>query len=146
MTAIDPRIIKFLRRHHVLTLATLADLATGELWACNLFYAYCQVDGKGPCLVFTSGAQTHHAAQFVRHPRVAGSVVLETKVVAKVQGLQLQGTVHRGDEAARSAYLKRFPYAAVLLKELWTLELTRLKYTDNTLGFGTKLHWNKETV
>lgn len=138
----DPRILKFIRRHHVLTLASIGDTddERNELWCCNLFYAYTD-RFPYPALVFTSGADTLHARHFSQHPEVAGSIVLESRVVGRLQGLQLQGIVRKGDKTAREIYLRRFPYAAVILKELWVLEITRLKYTDNTLGFGTKLNW-----
>lgn len=149
----DSRIVRFIGRHRVLTLAT-ADSATGELWCCNLFYAYMPSgqatdcpDFAGGAFVFTSPEATRHAAMFSACPKVAGSVVLESKVVGRLQGLQLQGIVRRADTsaellaAAKKAYLKRFPFAAPMLSDLWVLEVTRLKYTDNTLGFGTKLHW-----
>lgn len=149
--AVDPRIVRFIGRHRVLTLAT-ATPETGDLWCCNLFYAYMPAsaalpDCAGGAFVFTSPEATRHAAMFSASPNVAGSVVLESKVVGRLQGLQLQGIVRRADTApetlaaAKGAYLKRFPFAAVMLSDLWVLEVSRLKYTDNTLGFGTKLHW-----
>lgn len=147
--SVDPRILRFIGRHRVLTLATASP--EGEVWCCNLFYAYLAPggvpDSAGGSFVFTSPAETKHAAMFTDRPEVAGSVVLESKAVGRLQGLQLQGIVRRADTspellaAAKHAYLKRFPFAAVMLSDLWVLEVTRLKYTDNTLGFGTKLHW-----
>ena len=148
-TCPDPRILRFIGRHRVLTLAAAAPEA-GDLWCCNLFYAFLMpgiLGYEGGAFVFTSPEQTRHAAMFSGNPAVAGSVVLESKVVGRLQGLQLQGTVHRADtsaellSAAKKAYLKRFPFAAPMLSDLWVLEVTRFKYTDNTLGFGTKLHW-----
>lgn len=145
----DPRILRFIGRHRVMTLAASAA-GTGELWCCNLFYAFLApgtIGFGGGAFVFTSPAATRHAAMFSGNPSVAGSVVLESKAVARLQGLQLQGVVRRADAApellaaAKGAYLRRFPFAAVMLSDLWVLEVTRLKYTDNTLGFGTKLHW-----
>lgn len=73
--------------------------------------------------------------------RVAASVVLETRIVGKVQGLQLCGTVARGDEEDKRRYLHRFPYAALAELTLWALVPDYLKFTDNTLGFGKKLIW-----
>lgn len=148
---VDPRILRFIGRHRVLTLATAAP-ETGDLWCCNLFYAYMPAsramsDFPGGAFVFTSPAETRHAEMFSGNSYVAGSVVLESKTVGRLQGLQLQGTVQRADtfpetfSAAKNTYLKRFPFAAVMLSDLWVMEVTRLKYTDNTLGFGTKLHW-----
>ena len=44
---------------------------------------------------------------------------------------------------ARSAYLRRFPYAVVADLTLWTMRPTSMKFTDNRLGFGKKLLWHE---
>ena len=44
----------------------------------------------------------------------------------------------------RLTYIKAFPYAAVADLSLWRLEAKMMKLTDNTLGFGKKLIWQKE--
>ena len=46
-------------------------------------------------------------------------------------------------DTLRKAYLKRFPYAAIAPLSLWVLKAHTLKHTDNTLGFGKKLLWNR---
>lgn len=150
---VDPRIVRFIGRHRVMTLAAVSSPAAGEVWCCNLFYAYV-LPGKGGemaggAFVFTSPAETEHARMFVERPEVAGSVVLESRVVGRLQGLQFQGVVERADARtdggalAKRAYLKRFPFAAPMLSDLWVLRVTRFKFTDNTLGFGTKLLWTE---
>ena len=76
------------------------------------------------------------------HGRVAASVVLETRIVGKIQGVQLCGTAARSDEEDRRRYLRRFPYAVALTElTLWALTPDYIKFTDNTLGFGKKLIW-----
>ena len=134
--AINERFVRFLRRHHVLTLATVAE---GVPYCSNAFYCY---DKERNLLVFTSDPATRHAQEMERNPRVAASVVLETKIVGRVQGLQLCGTAARADETARRAYLKRFPYAALAELTLWAIRPDYMTLTDNTLGFGKKLIWN----
>lgn len=134
--AINERFVRFLRRHHVLTLATVAE---GLPYCSNAFYCY---DKERNLLVFTSDPATRHAQEMERNPRVAASVVLETKIVGRVQGLQLCGTATRADERAKRMYLKRFPYAALAELTLWAIEPDFMKLTDNTLGFGKKLIWN----
>lgn len=132
---VDDRIVKFLRRHHVLTLATVAD---GIPYCANAFYAY---DAARNRLIFTSDPETRHAQQMCSQTQVAASVVLETRIVGKVQGLQLCGSVSPGDEEDKRRYLRRFPYAALAELTLWALTPDYLKFTDNTLGFGKKLIW-----
>lgn len=133
---VDARIVRFLKKHHVLTLATSGE---GASYCSNAFYCY---DAERNLLIFTSDMATHHAQQMARNPCVAASVVLETKVVGRVQGLQLCGKAERADEAARRAYLKRFPYAVLAELTLWAIAPDFMKFTDNTLGFGKKLIWN----
>lgn len=138
-SAIDPRFGKFIAKHHVLTLATVNE--QGEPYVANCFYAY---DKSRNYFVFTSDLTTRHGKEMAANSRVALSVVLETRVVGRVQGLQVEGIAQRGDEEARSVYIKRFPYAAVAPLTLWMVRPTMLKLTDNTLGFGTKLIWQSE--
>lgn len=139
---IDRRIETFIKRHHVMTLSTIS--ADGSPWCCQLFYAYMAASGV---LVFSSSADTNHARQAVADGRVAGSILLESRIVGRLQGVQFTGVVEQCSddrEICRRAYLKRFPYAAVMLDGLWRVRLDFLKYTDNTLGFGTKLMWQRQ--
>jgi uncharacterized protein YhbP (UPF0306 family) len=135
----DERFLKFIRKHHVLTLATVNG--EGMPYVANCFYAY---DAKRNMLVFTSDTTTRHGAEMAANGRVAISIVLETRVVGRVQGLQIVGTAERGDDEARRSYIKRFPYAAAAPLELWMVRPSMMKLTDNTLGFGKKLIWQSE--
>lgn len=135
---IDPRIIRFIRRHHLLTLATSA----GDIPYCShAFYGY---DEKRDLLVFAADATTRHGQEMLANKQAAVAIGLESKVIGKLQGLQLCGAVHPADDQARRVYLHRFPYAALTELTLWMIEPTFLKFTDNTLGFGKKLIWNSE--
>ena len=138
----DQRITKFLRRHHVMTLATCRD---NKPWCCQCFYAY--VDHLQG-LVFTSDAATRHITEAMQQPYVSGSIVLETKIIGKLQGIQLEGILIEADgellKEIKTVYLKRFPVALLMETKLWFLELSSMKMTDNRLGFGKKLHWEKE--
>lgn len=138
-TTIDERFAKFITKHHVLTLATVNS--EGKPYVANCFYAY---DKRRNRFVFTSDLTTRHGQEMAENRRVALSIVLETRVVGRVQGLQVEGIAEQGDEEAKRTYIKRFPYAAVAPLTLWMVEPTMLKLTDNTLGFGTKLIWQSE--
>ena len=69
-------------------------------------------------------------------------------MVGSLRGLQFQGVVTPAEgaalETARKAYLGRFPVARLMETTLWQLDITTLKYTDNRLGFGKKLHWHRD--
>ncbi len=136
---IDKRIVKFFRKHHVLTIATTAD---NESWCANCFYVYLEEENS---LVFTTDPKTRHGQEFLKNMNVAGSVVLETRIIGKIRGIQFQGIVSEPEggleEKVRKAYLKRFPVAMLMDTHLWVVSLTHIKYTDNRLGFGKKLIW-----
>jgi uncharacterized protein len=139
---VDERIIKFFKKHHVLTVATSAG---NEPWCANCFYVYLEAENS---LVFTSDTDTRHGREFLQNNFVAGSVVLETDIIGMIRGIQFQGIISlpEGDQLriAEKAYLRRFPVAALMDTTLWVLKLTHVKMTDNRLGFGKKLIWKAE--
>lgn len=128
-------IVAFVREHHVMTLATCDE---GNAYATPLFFAY---DAQRNCFVFASDPHTNHATQMIKTPKVAAGISLETDTVGKIQGLQLQGTVHDADADDHQCYFERFPYAKVMRPRLWRLEPEWMKLTDNRLGFGKKRMW-----
>jgi len=136
---IDKRIVKFLKNHHVLTIATSVD---NEPWCANCFYVYLEDQNA---LAFTTDMKTRHGQEFLNNSKVAGSVVLETMLIGKIRGVQFQGIVSEPEGElvviTKSAYLKRFPVAMLMDTHLWTVKLTHIKMTDNRLGFGMKLVW-----
>jgi uncharacterized protein len=138
---VDRRVVKFLRKHHVLTIATTVE---NEPWCASCFYVYLEEENA---LVFTTDIDTRHGKEFLKNPLVAGSVVLETLIVSKIRGIQFQGIISEpGGELlskAKWAYLKKFPPAVLMNTHLWIVNLTLIKMTDNRLGFGKKLIWNK---
>ncbi|CDK61928.1 TPA: hypothetical protein QIQ90_005090 [Escherichia coli] len=44
----------------------------------------------------------------------------------------------------RQRYVKRFPVARMLSAPVWEIRPDEIKFTDNTLGFGKKLHWRRD--
>ncbi len=136
---IDQRIVKFFRKHHVLTVATTVD---NEPWCANCFYVYLEEENA---LVFTTETTTRHGQEFIKNPHVAGSVVLETMIIGRIRGIQFQGNVSEPEgelaSKAKRSYLLRFPPATLMDTHLWVVKLTHIKFTDNRLGFGKKLIW-----
>ncbi len=136
---VDRRIIKFFRKHHVLTVATTAG---NEPWCASCFYVYLEDEDA---LVFTTDLKTRHGQEFLKNSTVAGTVVLETKIIGKIQGIQFQGIVSEpeGDliDKAQKEYIRRFPITMLMDTHLWVIRLTHIKLTDNRLGFGKKLIW-----
>ncbi len=81
--------------------------------------------------------------------KVAGTVNGQPKTVALIRGVQFKGEIRRlhGDEEAemRKRYVKRFRFARMLSAPVWEIRPDELKFTDNTLGFGKKLYWLRDS-
>ncbi|NOZ36227.1 MAG: hypothetical protein GXO80_13135 [Chlorobi bacterium] len=138
----DKKITQFIQKHHVLTLATsYADTP----WCANCFYVYSEDENA---FIFTSDDETKHIQDVRKNNKVAGSVVLETSVVGKIQGIQFTGRMFLPESELKKkvnkVYMKKYPFAKLMNTQLWILELDFIKLTDNRLGFGKKLIWKKE--
>jgi uncharacterized protein YhbP (UPF0306 family) len=137
----DKRIIRFLKKHHVFTLATSFY---GQPWCSSMFYVFMEEEAS---LVFTSDPTTRHITESMLNQKVAGAVALETKIIGLIRGIQFSGVIVQPDQEQKKkalrAYLKRFPYAILNNSPLWIVQLDEVKFTDNRLGFGKKLRWNR---
>ncbi len=136
---LTPEMVAFLQTHHVMTLATTVD---GIPWCAQCFYLFVP---EWRSLLFTSDRDTRHSSEALRNPLVAGSILLETEAIGKIQGIQLTGILEEatgsmGSEAT-FRYLKRFPYAVLAKSTMWILRMQYVKMTDNRLGFGKKQIW-----
>ena len=145
MEALNERIVRFLKKHHILTLATCAE---GQPWCCTCFYVF---DDENVRFIFTSDKETRHITEGLNNTAVAGTIALETRIIGKLRGVQFAGTLTEMSgsnfDAARKTYLKRFPYAAPFIgsTSFWSIDVTLLKMTDNRLGFGKKIFWYMST-
>ncbi|QOP40671.1 pyridoxamine 5'-phosphate oxidase family protein [Sulfurimonas marina] len=130
------KIEAFIEQHHVLTLATCDQECVS---ACSLFYAY---DKEKKIFVVASSDDTLHIEQIQKNNRIAGNILLETKEIGKIQGLQFRGIFKQNNSKEFShLYFKQFPYALALNPKLWNIEVDFFKLTDNRLGFGKKVIW-----
>jgi uncharacterized protein len=138
---LDKKIIRFLLKHHVMTLATSND---NKPYCCSCFYVY--NEKKNEFLV-TSASDTRHISEVNQQPYVSGAITLETTMVGKIQGVQFTGTMtelkNDAFNKAKTAYIKRFPVAAFSQLQLWSIFPDFIKFTDNRLGIGKKMIWQQ---
>ena len=108
---------RWLGKQHVVTWCVARD---DELWCANAFYVY---DPEKVAFYLLSDEKTRHG--------------------------QMTGEIRRltGEEEAamRKRYVSRFPVARMLSAPVWEIRPDEIKFTDNTLGFGKKLHWLRES-
>lgn len=135
-------ISRWLSKQHVVTWCVASE---GELWCANAFYIY---DPQRVAFYLLSEETTRHGQMAGKQALVAGTVNGQPKTVALIRGVQFKGEIRllEGDDAAekRARYVRRFPVARMLSAPVWELRLDEVKFTDNTLGFGKKLHWLRD--
>jgi uncharacterized protein len=142
MITIDQRITEYIQNNKVFTLATSGENVP---WCALCYYAY---DKENNLLIFKSDIESRHIRELFSQPRVAGTIYKPATTPAKITGLQFTAEVIQADKILmqnlKSIYLKRFPLAAVIEAQLFVLQPDYCKMTDNRLGFGKKIIWQKE--
>lgn len=134
-------LIRYLKKQHALSLcATNGD----DLWCANCFYVF---DGASMAFWLMTEPDTRHGALMQANSRIAGTVNGQPKSVLLIKGVQYQGIIQllsgEREAVARHAYQKRFPVAKKVTAPLWEITLDELKMTDNALGFGKKIVWQR---
>ena len=133
----EKRIYDFLAKNHLMSLATYGN---GGIWAASCFYRFDPVD---LALVFASDETTMHMRHIASNPKVAGTIAPCELKIHNIQGIQFQGEVYRAKPRQRRLYCEAFPIAKAIPSNFWSVELFRVKMTDNTLGFKTKRIWTR---
>ncbi len=128
----------FLSKHHLLSLATSAKNVPQSA---SLFYTY---DVKRVAFIVASDTKTEHIQNVLANDNVSGTVALETDEVGKIEGIQFRAKMQMITHKEGVLYFKAFPFAKVMNPQLWFIELIDIKLTDNRLGFGKKLYWQRE--
>ncbi|ENZ5481173.1 hypothetical protein P805_02999 [Serratia marcescens BIDMC 44] len=138
------QIADFIGKQHVLTLCAGDGL---DMWCANCFYVF---DAAAMALWLMTEPHTRHGGLMLNNSRVVGTIAPKPKSIALIRGVQYraEAVLLSGEEAeaARARYCKRFPIARAMKASVWRLDLHEVKMTDNTLGFGKKLHWARSIL
>ncbi|MXP66422.1 YhbP family protein [Pantoea sp. Nvir] len=135
-------LVRYLKKQHVLSLCCHS---ASDLWCANCFYIFGEVR-----MVFWLMTEHHtrHGILLQSNSQVAGTVNSQPKTVLLIKGIQYSGTIVslKGDteEQVRRLYQKYFSVAHKVSAPLWEIRLDKIKMTDNSLGFGKKIFWQRE--
>lgn len=145
MNPVPAEITAFLKQNKVATVC-FTD-AKHNPYCINCFFVF---DEEKEVLLFKSSFGAFHE-DFVREANpVAGSVLPEKLDPLKIKGLQFTGQTLDESEIVGSGltelYYRKYPFGRVMPGYIWALRPAFMKFTDNTLGFGTKRLWQKETL
>ena len=133
----DKKITKFLSQKQLLSLAVMHENAP---YCCSCFYAY---DEKMQIFIVASDSKTTHIRGILKNPLVSGTVALDTKIIGKIKGVQFRGIMRICNENESEIYFLKFPFSRAIKPQLWAIDLAWIKFTDNTLGFGKKITWER---
>lgn len=135
-------IIAFLKGQTVATVCCVDEENRPYCFSC--FFAF---DEKKQLLYFKSSAQTQHAQLLLQNGTVAGTILPDKLNPLAIKGLQFSGEIVESANPltadAGSVYHRKYPFALAMKGDLWTVRLTNIKMTDNTLQFGKKITWER---
>jgi uncharacterized protein YhbP (UPF0306 family) len=141
----DQQIVQFIGQQHIATVCCLDDQISPYCFNC--MYVYNQDKGQ---LYFKSSFSAHHSGLLVKHPIVSGTILPDKLDLKVVQGIQFTGrmitTFAREAEEAAKIYHKILPQGLARSGEIFILELTHIKMTDNSQDTFKKICWNRSVV
>lgn len=136
------KLINFLHQQHIVSF-TASDQQ--QLWSAICFYCF---DEQQQRLIILTKPDTTHGQLMLKNNQISGTIFKNELNPMKLQGIQFLGQAQmltdKQAEDAKAIYYQRFPYARAMPSPVWQIQLQQIKFTDNTLGFGTKLLWNRE--
>jgi len=113
----------------------------------SCFYAFNSEKGL---FYFKSSKEACHSMIMATNPLVAGTILPDKLNVLQIKGIQFQGAILTDDhplaKEAFTHYHKHHPMALAVPGHMWTIQITDIKMTDNSLGFGTKITWNRNEL
>lgn len=133
----DEKIVKFIKKMHLLSLAVISE---SKPYCASCFYAF---DSENLSLIVAGGSESRHIKALEICGEVSGTIALDTKIVGKIEGVQFIGVMKKATADEKKIYFKRFPYALAMNPEIYSINLTWIKFTHNALGFGKKIEWSR---
>lgn len=120
---------------------TLATCADNKPYCANCFYVF---DPDENVLVCKSDLDTVHMKQAALNNYVAGTILPNALDFSAIKGIQFTGVFLIPQNVSyKEMYITKFPMAKEMPGTIWMIQLSEIKMTDNSLGFGTKLLWSR---
>ena len=137
----DKRIIEFISQQKTASVCCLDE--NNDPYCFNVFFVF---DKDKERLYFKSSSASNHTRWLLMNKRIAGTILPDKLNLLAIRGIQFTGFICTGESIhfAASAYHKKIPFALALPGDVWAIQLETIKLTDNTIGIGKKILWNKE--
>jgi uncharacterized protein YhbP (UPF0306 family) len=139
----DKSIINFIEKQKTASICCLDE--EDNPYCFSIFYVFDKVERR---LYFKSAASSNHAHYLLKNKRVAGTILPDKLNMLAIRGLQFTGVIvdNSTNHHATSEYHRKIPLALAMPGEVWTIQLETIKMTDNTIGLGKKIHWQREDL
>lgn len=137
----NEKIVAFLKQNTNFSLATSIN---DKPYCASCFYVFAE---KFNYIIFKSKIETNHIQQAKSNEFVAGTITQDVFDVKNIKGIQFNGIFCKPSAEIKKQiddlYYVKYPFAVSFSGDIWAIELTYIKMTDNTLGFGKKIEWKK---
>ena len=138
---IDKEITMFINENKVASVCTSNN---DEPYCFSCYYSFMEQEGL---LIYKSSGDTKHDKMLLQNQKIAGTIIPENVDVISIRGIQFEGVLMKysldlGLKISASYYLK-YPFAIAMPGKLGAIQLDRIKFTDNTRGFGFKQKWER---
>lgn len=138
-------IVRFIEKQTCATVCCVEENNKPYCFSC--FYAFNAGEGL---LYFKSSSDTHHSSLMKDNAFVAGTILPDKLNTLLVKGIQFEGVVlgpnHSLVKNASRYYHKKYPIALAMQGEISVIQITHIKMTDSTKGFGKKTTWKMKAV
>lgn len=138
----DEKITRFIKKQTCASICCVDE--TGKPYCFSCFYAFNSAAGL---LYFKSSASSHHAELMNKNPFVAGTILPDKLNKILIKGIQFEAIVLDMQQPfvkrTLGIYLTKYPLALAIPGDMWALQINQIKMTDNTLGFGKKIIWER---
>jgi uncharacterized protein len=139
----ESNISKFISQQNCTSICCVDEYSHPYCFSC--FYSF---DAHETLLFFKSSASAHHSGLLMNNRNIAGTILPDKLNALQIRGLQFEGEVLPSDHIlsknASVYFYKKHPLALTMPGEIWTIRIDKIKFTDNTLGFGKKLCWIRQ--
>lgn len=140
MNTIQDNIKSFLHANKIATVCFVDD--NNKPYCINCFYVF---DEEHNILIFKSSAGSTHQGLIKPAAFISGTILPDSVDALNIKGIQFIGKLVDPKEIdtlkLSSKYMKKYPMSIAIVGYTWATKLDFLKFTDNTLGFGTKTVW-----
>lgn len=143
MKNIHDTLIHFLQKQTCATICCSDE--NGNPYCFSCYYSFNNADGL---LYFKSSPASQHSILLQKNRNIAGTVLPDKISKLITRGVQFQGELldqfHSITKDAFANYHLRHPLAIGFKGNVYVIQINQVKMTDNSLGFGKKIIWERE--